>query len=207
MRVNAHLAGSITLLLVILFCMQQCRINEQKKLLNRRVELLTDSLKTFRLKSGKEVAEKKSVELTTAEYKKTLTRADKKELKERVGNVNNLKGRSIVDIKIADTFKAPIIDSVVKGDSVRSFKYTDNFLQFNGIIKKDTIEADYSIKAKLDLVVAKEKNGYKLNVVSDNPKLKITGIQDYRIRDKKYFFQRNGFWLGVGILGTAILLK
>lgn len=128
--------------------------------------------------------------------------------------------QSVVDI---DSIFVPYLQT--KTDTIilnqfasRQFGISDTFYSIYGkTIEKGLLIDSISFNNSLSITIANKKDGiFKkskpvVSVVYDNPYVKVNKMDNVIVKDENKFFTRKstyfGLGLGLGILGTAILLK
>jgi hypothetical protein len=171
---------------------------------------LRDSIHHRTLKDGTRIAEKRSTELSQKDFEKAVlkSRDSVRQLKERIGSLAHLTRSLRVELAEKDTIRAPIHDTVliVRHDTVRAGKvrYQDRWLSLDGLLLNDSLRLSYGLRADLDIATYWKSDGLLkpkylvVNILSRNPHLAVTGIEDFHIRPKQRFFETNAFHLAIG---------
>ena len=176
------------LLLSLFFNLKQCnRIDEQSNLL----QVLNDTLKTYKDKNGYYIAEKKTFE---TRYIKTLQQLKTKDslimfLQEVVKDYRNrLTGGSVTVVKTRY-----IHDTIVKTDTLpikKAFQldYRDAWMFATVFVDTTKTRWRFDLKNDMAIVVARDRglfsNSYTTYIRTKNPYLKVTGLQSYRKKIK-----------------------
>jgi hypothetical protein len=138
-------------------------------------------------------------------------------MKERIGNLNNLVNDLNLQLSIQDFVSVPVHDTIIvaKGDSeqVKGISYRDKWLSLKGVLYPDTLKLTYAMQAGLSIATHWKPTGLfkpnylAVNVHSDNPYLKVDGLENFQIKEKKRFYQTRGFAFAAGALTSLLILR
>ena len=128
--------------------------------------------------------------------------------------------------KIDSVFVPFVVDSINNGDTLREDNYiivpqvysiTDKWYSLDGKIQRYGIMLDsLSFHNELQLTIGQKSNGFLKKttpvviVEYSNPYVRTTGMQNIVIKNELKWYDKKGFWLGVGFvggIGTSIMLK
>lgn len=200
---------------ILLVLTVQCgQLREAKETSAQNLKASRDSISYFKLKDGSYAAEKRSYEVTLKEYKTAVLRSRDsiRQMRERIGNLNNLVNDLNLQLSIQDFVSAPIEDTAIihNEDTVRLHRigYRDKWLSLHGLLYPDTLKLNYEVRAGLGIAHHWKKEGLfkprylNVNAHSDNPHLRVTGLENFQIRDKKPFYKTRGFAFAAGALSA-----
>ncbi|MBR1769949.1 MAG: hypothetical protein IJ748_05775 [Bacteroidales bacterium] len=144
-------------------------------------------IKQYRNKNNELVSENKGITLQLNEFKNLCSEySDEiKRLKVRLKDVQSVSNTIVAsDIPLS----LPLVDSIVKVDTLRCIKYSDDFLHIDGCIEDDTLKGQiYSVDTLLQVVSVERKRflwwkygckGVKQTIKSKNPHTTIL-YQEY----------------------------
>jgi hypothetical protein len=200
--------------------MYQCRqLNQVENTAMKNLKASRDSITHLTLKDGSHTAEKRSFEVTLREYKSAVlkSRDSVRQMKERIGNLNNLVNDLELQLSIQDFVSVPVHDTVIVNGSdstrLQNLNYRDKWLSLSGMLYPDTLKLNYSVNAGLGIATYWNPDGFfkpkylSVNVHSDNPHLQIGGMENFQIKEKKRFYQTRGFAFAAGALSTFLILR
>mgnify|MGYP005677900969 CR=1 FL=1 len=164
--------------------------------------------------------------LKLAEQNQVLL-SQKDAIKLGVLEIENLKKvksqvRTITKLKIDSVF-VEFHDTLLLKDTIhpkgflevpKRFKYSEKHFNFDGIILADKILVDsFKLQNEMKLTIANKRNGiFKkstpvVQLENSNPYISTLDMKNVVIKKDKNIFERKIFWVGVGVLGTYILVK
>lgn len=210
----------LILIIALMLSVHRCRsAEEDHQMLSADLRITKDSIRYFRETNGILVAEKESYRLSIEDYKKAVlnNKQQQKELKKRIGNLNNLTSALKIELTAKEDLQLPVTDTIViiKHDTIKggSLHFHDRFLTLNGLCLDDSLYVRYQFRTGLDIATYWKREGWfkprslVVNIKPDNPHVRITGLDHYSITEKKRFYQTKGFWFGLGMLGGYILSR
>ena len=122
-----------------------------------------------------------------------------------------------------DSFFVEFHDTLLLKDTIypkgflevpKRFKYAEKHFNFDGIVLTDKLLVDsFKLHNEMKLTIANKRNGiFKkstpvVQLENSNPYINTLDMNNVVIKKDKKFFDRKGFWLGLGVLGTYILVK
>jgi uncharacterized lipoprotein YehR (DUF1307 family) len=65
------------------------------------------------------------------------------------------------------------------------YVYEDKWNRFEAFLDGDEIGLVYAITDSISIVTTKEKGGYKIQALSSNPAIRITGLSEIKVNEKK----------------------
>lgn len=171
------------------------------------INVVTDSLRVYKDKYARAVAEKRMLALNAKQINQVVE--DNDSLKAMVKDLKNRQVSDIIQIKTRiryDTIpifaKADTIvikSDTVKSDSVFTFNHNKEYLTLNGEFKlrnKLLSINELSIPNSQDIVVHRNeqtfegKYSYKVNVTNSNPYITTNSIESYKLNIKKKWYEK-----------------
>jgi hypothetical protein len=130
--------------------------------------------------------------------------------------------RTVTKIKV-DSFFVEFHDTLLLKDTIypkgflavpKRFKYAEQYFNFDGIVLTDKLLVDsFKLHNEMKLTIANKRNGFfnkstpVVQLENSNPYINTLDMNNVVIKKDKKFFDRKVFWVGVGILGTYIIVK
>ena len=209
------LVGLIFLIVGALFYWQHRQIQNYKdtaQLQAVELSMFKDSVRVIKQKNGDLSYQVKSVEIEKRNLKESLEIAgfeinDLKEKEIRWRKLNNILK---AQLEASDSGQTVIKDTVliVENDTIKagSFQVNNNYLLFNGLIKKDSLDWDYKYNVEFNFFQQTKKNETIVTVALNDPKAEITSMNSITISHKKRFYQKPWIW-GLAGFTTGILIS
>lgn len=213
----------LILLLVFGNCYFYQKFSEQKETSERRMGYIEDmqgQIVEYKDAVGRSISQTKTWMLRAAEVEQA-----NKELYDRLKlfskKPKNIETYTKVAIETKDSISAPytdnkeiqFVDNITK-DTIQEvpFSHKDEFLLVTGLVKKNSVDFDYTYKSSLEIVYKWKSNGWLkdpelvTDVVTKNPKEKIVGIEALKIEPPaKKWYETNGFKVGSGfVIGAGL---
>ncbi|MDQ3073828.1 MAG: hypothetical protein M3Q97_11265 [Bacteroidota bacterium] len=183
------------------------------------VSAANDQVTYTSTENGDWTAERRSYEVTIAEYKKSVlnSRNQIKALRARIGKLENLKNDLEVQLSFQDQIIVPVHDTLInlQHDTVLAgvISYSDRWMKLKGIIANDSLTMEYEVKADLNIVTYQKRDGFMkpeylaVNILSSNPHLDVEHMENYQISTKKRFYQTRAASIGIGLLAGGLLFR
>lgn len=173
------------------------------------ISVHNDTIKIFKDKYNRIVADKKSYEVSLSNIK--LLNDSLKEL------IKNYKPIAIIKWKTKIVYKDSIqikYDSIIPIKFSYPFKYNSKWLTFNGISSNIGLSINLiEIPNIQSLVIGYKKDGFfkvpyaNVSIINSNPYIQFKQIDSYIIRPKKTIFDKWWLWTGVGFISGILILK
>lgn len=209
-------------LLFLFVVLNTCqRIKENEDMSNHAVVMLSDNQNLLKRVNDKD-RELRNFKDSVLQAFQVEVNA---EVTKRLGTDKTLgvdKPKVIVQTRLItkiDTLFVETTDTIKVSEELNlPFSKTTDLYSISGKIRKNGIQFDsLAIPSKITWSLGTDKKGlFKrsesvVRVSSDNPLVKIRGMDNYVVKNNPKWYQSNGFWLGAGFLagitGTIILLK
>lgn len=135
----------------VLFYTTYRKNNEKLKSVSSLYEAQNAAIERWKNKSGENLARAKAAEVYAGNVNLVLKK-ELESLKHEVGNLRkNLISYSKIHAYTVGNFTVPLKDSVIVNDyaaplKIKKFSFSDEFLKFNGLLLKDTLISNYSIR-------------------------------------------------------------
>jgi hypothetical protein len=176
------------------------------------LSMFKNSVKVIQEKNGDLNFQVQAVQVEKRNLKESLELAGFKikDLKEKEIRWRKLNSVLQAKLEASDSGQTVIRDTflIVENDTVRagSFQVNNNYLLFNGLIKKDSLDWDYRYNVEFDFFQQKIKNETLVTVALNDPNAEITSMNGITISHKKKFYERPIVWAVAG-LATGIIIS
>jgi len=210
------LIGLAVLVVAALFYRQYRELRNYKdtaQLQAVELSMFKDSVKIIQQKNGDLNFQVQAVQVEKRNLKESLELAgfEIKDLKEKEIRWRKLNSVLQAKLEASDTGQTVIRDTflIVENDTVKagSFQVNNNYLLFNGLIKKDSLDWDYRYNVEFDFFQQKIKNETLVTVALNDPNAEITSMNSITISHKKKFYERPIVWAVAGIATGIIISK
>lgn len=168
---------------------------------------LNDTITYLKDRNGLISAEKHSLQLTVDELKDL--ELINKDLKRKIGRLNNLVNSTTVSTVTTDTIVITLEDTIGG-----TFFWEDSWLSINGAINKSRLSLGYSLKSEYEVTTYWKRKGLfkrkelTVSVKDLNPNVTTTNIQSITIKkDPVKWYETRGFFFGVGIISGILITK
>lgn len=207
---------ALALLIVIIFSLKQCKINNLKddlQLKNVELSTLNDSVSVFKDKNKNLTFKIAAVEVDAGNKKKALEEAgfEIKDLKER-----GVKWRDIVialqaeieanghgSTTLHDTTLVFLTDTVKQAN----FNWNNKYLFLSGSITDKNMAFDYKYKTGIKFLNTQQGKNNLISVYLDDPNSVVTTANSITIKRNTYFWEKPWVTIPVGILGGILIMK
>lgn len=188
------------------------------------IETVTDSLRSYKDKYARAVAEKRMLSLNASQIQDVVDNNDS--LKAMIKNLKNRQVSEVIQIKTRIQYDTiPIFaeadttitkKDTVKSDSVFLFNHNKKHLTLNGEFRlsdKRLSINQLSIPNSQDIIVHRntkafeDKYSYKINVTNSNPYITTNSIESYKLNVEKKWYEKwyivapSAFLAGAVIVG------
>ncbi len=208
--------GLAVLVALGLFYIQQRQLRNYKdtsQLQAVELSMFKDSVKTIQQKNGDLSFQVKAVEVEKRNLKESLEIAgyEIKDLKEKEIRWRKLNSVLQAKLEATDSGQTVIKDTIliVENDTVRagSFQVNNNYLLFNGLIKKDSLDWDYRYNVEFNFFQQTKKKETVVTVALNDPNAEITSMNSITISHKKKFYERPLVWVVAGFTTGVLISK
>lgn len=135
----------------VLFYTSYQKNNEKLKSVSSLYEAQNAGIEKWKNKAGENLARAKAAEIHARNVNRVLNQ-ELEALKHEVGNLRrNLISYSKIQSHTVGNFTTPLKDSIIVNDNatplkIKKFSFSDEFLKFDGLLLKDTLISNYSIR-------------------------------------------------------------
>lgn len=206
-----YLIGAIVFLLVVLAYVFQLK-KEAQNLNEQNLLASIDTIKSYKDKYNQSVSEKRSYIIESEKKLKQLLHSNDS-LKSAL---KKIKIKSLVKLKNKyerDTIFIPYKEEIPYKFNV-PWNYKDKWLKTSGISTNEGVSLNsYVIENDISLAIGYTADAWykpyyaKVRVLNSNPNVETTKINSYIVKNKKKFFEKSWFLIGVGFMGGFLLSK
>lgn len=213
-QIYFYIAGG--LLLVLLFGLKQCQLNnerDKKQIANVQLSALNDSVVQYKSKNGDLTAKIGSVQVESDNRKDALIAAgfELKDLRARDIKWRDVNFALKAQIQAQGSGQTTLIDTLLisKTDTVRlaNFDWNNRFLFLSGFVKGKDMQFDYTYKTSIDLISEKKGKNYIVSAYLGDKNASITTANSITIVPKKQFLDRWYFYVAAGLVGGYFIAK
>lgn len=141
-----------------------------------------------------------------------------------VDRLNKVKSQVITVTKtVVDSIFIPYYDTLRLSDTIypkgmievpKRFELLNEHYSIDGIVLLEGVKIDsMSFENKMKITIGDKKMGFFkkakpiVEIENSNPYMSTLDMKNVVIEDDKKFYDRKAFWLGVGVIGTFVLLN
>lgn len=192
--------------LVVVFLVKDCADgNKETRHEENNYEAYLDTIRHYKDRLGREIAEKRSIVLSSASVIK-----QNDSLKELV---RGMKPTVIVKTETVYRDTGTIkFDTIYKGINI-PFKDKSKWRYISGSVLEDGIHFDnFEVYGKQYMVVGTKKKlfgstEHVVRIINENPYMKTTDIHPLTIKERKRWFERWWVWGIVGMTGGILITR
>lgn len=213
-QIYFYIAGG--LLLIFLFGLKQCQLNNERdknQIANVQLSALNDSVSIFKSKNGELTAKISSIVVESDNRKQALDKAgfEIKELRSRDVKWSDVVFALKAQIQAQGSGQTTLIDTLLisKTDTIRqaNFDWNNRFLFLSGFIKGKDMQFDYVYKTSIDLISEKKGKAYIVSAYLGDKNATITTANSITIVPKKKWWDKWYFYAGAGFVGGYFIAK
>jgi uncharacterized FlaG/YvyC family protein len=190
---------------------------------DRTLQVYMDSTIHYRNANGELIAQRDSYHMEAKNFKDLADQLgfDKGELKEQVGNLNNLVSRLEAELKIKGEIDTKLEDSVITiverdtvyQENIKIFNWSNDYLTLGGTIKpNDDLSIRYSYRTAFQTTNYWRRDGvFKplhlvVDVKFDDPNAGAYDLNSIVVKPRrKRFYERSWFWFVSGVASGVVI--
>ena len=191
----------LALIFSLAFGIYQCRRSSTEIQNNQaQIEALTDKVKYYRDKEGREVAEKKLFRGSVSQLGSLEVIHTPNQRKLHTEARNTPKGSLKAAVQVSEVVEVPQL--VASRVDSSTYSYSDSLVSFTATVQDSTLSLD-SLRFYNDktILLLNDKNGTRLTVKNTSPYFHSADIDGLLIPDKKHWSNSKAFKVAIFISG------